>query len=353
MAMHPTYTITTTLLKYLTAITSAREVIEQSHVLPQREATLRRQALLRNTHSSTAIEGNQLNFEQVTSLADGKSVAATHKDKQEVLNYLNALEKIPELIVNQTFTAETLLTIHRMVASDVLPSSADSGTFRTVQVFVGRSVFMGTHIHQEVDYMPPQSQEIPALVDEFMTWLNNKSTWEIHPVLLAGIAHYEIARIHPFINGNGRTARLFATLILYVSGFDKRRLFAFDDFYDHDRQAYYNALKTVDKETLNITQWLEYFCEGVLSAVEAVKNAVEKTGAQSKNNNKPQIMLNHRQMQIVEFIVKNGKASNKDFQVLFNLSAQSVHKELKTLIDAGIVAPKGLGRAAHYILVDD
>jgi Fic family protein len=351
--MHPNYSITNKLLNHLTAITSAREVIEQSRLLPQREATLRRQALLHNTHSSTAIEGNLLNYDQVVSLANGTSIAATHKDKQEVLNYINALEHIPELIINRTFSAETLLQLHRRVSTNVLQTTSDSGAYRKVQVFVGRSVFTGTHVHQEVDYMPPTAKEVPILVNEFISWLNKKDSWEIHPVLLAGIAHYEIARIHPFIDGNGRTARLFASLVLYESGFDKRRLFALDDYYDHDRQAYYNALKTVDSETWNITRWLEYFCEGVLFAIEKVKSAVIKTGGKSTKTNKPQIILSQRHMQMVEFIIKHGKASNKDFQELFAISAQSVHKDLTALVEAEVLVLHGKGRAAHYIVVDD
>ena len=67
----------------------------------------------------------------------------------------------------------------------------------------------------------------------------------------------------PFIDGNGRTARVLATLILFERGFDTRRFFALDDYYDSDRIAYYDALKSVNPKTLDSTRWLEYFCEGV------------------------------------------------------------------------------------------
>ena len=97
MPFNPKYTITEKILNNLTLIASAREVIEQSHLVPKWEAKLRRQALMRNTHSSTAIEGNKLTLEQVEALAAGKDVAATNKDKQEVLNYNEALEKIKKI----------------------------------------------------------------------------------------------------------------------------------------------------------------------------------------------------------------------------------------------------------------
>ncbi len=95
MPYNPKYTISDKILNNLTTITSAREVIEQAYLVLKWEVRLRRQALLHNTHSSTVIEGNKLSLEQVEALFDGKDVTATNKDKQEVLNCIEALEKIP------------------------------------------------------------------------------------------------------------------------------------------------------------------------------------------------------------------------------------------------------------------
>ena len=202
--------------------------------------------------------------------------------------------------------------------------------------------------------MPPKTEEVSKLVDEFLQWLNLEETWEINPVLLAGSAHYEIARIHPFIDGNGRTARLFATLILYLSGFDHRRLFALDDYYDRDRNAYYAALKTVDKKTRDLTKWLEYFTDGVTFSVNEVKNAVLKLGSKEKRVTESRIVLTPRQIKIVEFINTHSKVTNRELQRLFKISAQAVHKELVKLVERGVIIPQGQGRALHYILkVDD
>ncbi len=278
VAFKPKYTITEKILNNLTLIASAREVVEQAHLVPKWEASLRRQAKLRNTHSSTAIEGNQLTLEQVEALAEGKDVIATDKDKKEVLNYLEALDAVPSFAEKGKIKVEDLLNIHKMVSKDVLPDKTQSGAFRDRQVFVGRRVFNGTVFKSEVVYMPPKTEEVPHLVKEFIAWLNLDKTWETNPVLLAGIAHYEIARIHPFIDGNGRTARLLAALILYLSGFDHRRLFAFDDFYDRDRPAYYSALKTVQENDGDITKWLEYFTTGIAISVNEVKEAILKLG---------------------------------------------------------------------------
>jgi len=349
MPFNPKYTITEKILNNLTAIAAAREVIEQAHLVPKWEAKLRRQALMRNTHSSTAIEGNKLTLEQVEALAAGKDIAAAKKDKQEALNYLETLERIPGLAEKRKIRSADLLNIHRIITKDVMENFGDSGAFRNRQVFVGKRIFDGTGFKEEVEYMPPKTEEVPALVDDFLNWLNLDKTWEANPVLVAGIAHYEIARIHPFIDGNGRTARLLATLILYLSGFDHRQIFALDDYYDRDRKSYYAALKTAQTDNGDITQWLEYFTTGILSSVEEAKDAVLKVSSKRKNG-QAQIALTLRQMKIVEFININGKVTNKDLQGLFKISAQAVHKELTKLVDLKVIKPVGEGRALHYIL---
>lgn len=350
MIFNPKYTITDKILKNLTDIASAREVIEQAYLVPKWEAKLRRQALLRNTHSSTAIEGNKLTLEQVEELSVGKDITATNKDKQEVLNYIEALENIPNFSEKGRGEVSDLLNIHRILTKNVMDNVSDSGAFRSRQVFVGKRIFDGTTFKEVVEYMPPKTEEVPHLVQEFINWLKLEKSWEINPVLLAAIAHYEIARIHPFIDGNGRTARLLATLILYLSDFDHRRIFALDDFYDRDRQAYYAALKTAQVNNGDITKWLEYFTDGVAYSVKAVKDAVLKVGSKKKNGKNEQVALTPKQMKIVEYINVKGKVTNKDLQGLFKISAQAVHKELAKIIDLKVIKPVGEGRSRHYIL---
>ena len=197
--------------------------------------------------------------------------------------------------------------------------------------------------------MPPKTEDVPHFVQEFIDWINLDKAWEINHVILAGIVHYEIARIHPFIDGNGRTARLFAMLILYLSGFDHRRIFALDDYYDRDRQSYYSALKTAQVNTGDITEWLEYFTDGAAYSVKEAKDAVIKISSKKKSG-QIQVALTPRQMQIIEYINIHGKVRNKDLQGLFKISAQAVHKELAKLVEIKIIAPVGEGRALYYVL---
>ena len=351
MSFEPKYTITNKILNNLTLIASAREIIEQSRLIPKWEAKLRRQALLQNTHSSTAIEGNRLTLEQVKDLSDKKEVVATNKDKQEVLNYLKAIECIPDTAKKGEITVKTLLYMHKKITAGTLEKTSDCGVFRNRQVYVGRRIFDGTGFKEEIEYMPPETKEVPKLTEEFIIWLNKNETWHINPVLLAGIVHYEIARIHPFIDGNGRTARLLATLVLYLSGFDHRRIFSLDDYYDSDRKSYYAALKTVDTKTRDLTKWLEYFSDGVAFSINEVKETIVKLGSKAKKGIKSQISLTQNQMKIIERINTDGRITNRDLQKLFNVSAQAAHKEFKKLLEMKVIESKGKGRALHYVLL--
>ncbi len=352
MPFEPKYKITNKILNNISRIMAGREVIEQSKLIPKWELKLKKEARIHNAHSSTSIEGNNLTLEQVAALAENKDVIATEKDKKEVLNYLKALDSIPEYANKKLTNIKLLLEIHETLTTGTLRDKKDCGVFRNRQVFVGRRIFDGTSFKEIVEYLPPKTKDVPRLVSEFLDWLNSTKIQEINPVILAGIVHYEIARIHPFIDGNGRTARLIAALVLYKSGFDHRRFFALDDYYDENRAAYYAALKTAQTRKGDIAEWLEYFTEGVLYSIDKVKDFIEKTGLSPKIEKGERIELTQKQIKILERIQKKDKVGNKDLRDMFGITRQAVLKEITKLIDAKLIELVGKGRNAHYRISD-
>lgn len=353
MAFSPKYTITDRILNNISQIMTGKEAIEHSKLIPKWELSLRKEARIHNAHSSTSIEGNRLTLEQVKDLAEHKEVVASAKDKQEVLNYLKALDSIPKYATKKFIDTKLFLTIHNAITKETLKDSKDCGVFRDRQVFVGKRIFDGTQFKEVVEYMPPDTKDVPRLVEEFLAWFNSKEAKGINPVILAGIAHYEVARIHPFIDGNGRTARLLASLILYKSGFDHRRFFALDDYYDENRPAYYAALKTVQEDNGNLTSWLEYFTAGVLYSVNKVKEVITKLGFTHKAEKAEQIELTQRQIRILEKIKEKGKITNKDLRAMLKISRQAILKEISKLIDANLIELVGRGRSAYYRMRKD
>jgi Fic family protein len=189
-------------------------------------------------------------------------------------------------------------------------------------------------------------------MNEFLEWFNSTAVSEIDPVIEAGLTHYELVRIHPFIDGNGRAARVIATLVLYKRGFDTKRFFALDDYYDQDRRGYYAALKSVDQSTLDLTGWLEYFTDGVAVSIKAVKDKVIGLSKDIKLlKEKGQIALTQRQMKIVERIIERGRITNRDVRNMFNLSNRGALDEITKLLKLKVIRKVGKGRSLYYNLV--
>ncbi|HUM79566.1 MAG TPA: Fic family protein [Candidatus Saccharicenans sp.] len=342
----PNFRYTHKIVNNLTAIAKARAVILNAPLIPKWEVSLRREALLRSAHSSTAIEGNPLTLEQVSELAAGRDIMVRRKDKKEVLNYLEALEKIPEFAERKPFKLTDLLELHKLVTKETLENPADEGSLRNQQVAV---VNRATG---QIIFMPPPTDQVATLVEEYLEWFNSEEANEIDPVLEAGLAHYELVRIHPFVDGNGRTARVMASIVLFKRAFDIKRFFALDDYYDQDRRAYYTALKTVDQDRLDLTGWLEYFTEGVAVSLKAVEDKVIGLSQDIKFlKQRGQIALTERQMKIVERIIERGSITNREVRQITGLSDEGVRKEINKLIELKVIAPEGKGRSLHYVLI--
>jgi len=342
----PNFRYTHKIVRLLARISAAREVILNSPLIPKWEAALRREAIIRSAHSSTSIEGNRLSLEQVSELAQGREVMATRKDKKEVLNYLGVLEKIGELVKEDSINEKDILNIHRILTKGTLDNPLDCGVYRN------RYVVVANRLTGEVFFRPPQNEEVPGLIKNLVEWISSDETKELDPIIEAGIVHYEFVRIHPFVDGNGRTARVLATLILYKRGFDTKQFFCLDDYYDSDRQAYYRALQSVDQKTLDLTNWLEYFVEGVNVNIETVKERVIRLSSERLRKTKTgQIALTERQMRIVEKIIQSKSIAIGDVAKMFDVTRQAALKEINKLVDLEVVKLVGKGRGAHYVLV--
>lgn len=341
----PEFTYTHGMVTRLTGITAAREVILHAHLVPKWEVSVRREQLIRAAHASTAIEGNPLSLEEVSLLAEGREVMAARRAKAEVLNYLRVLEHIDAYQENGVISEKKILALHLDVTKDTLDDPATEGAFRKVRVVVGNR-----HT-KEIVYSPPAPKDVRPLIDGLILWLNSDAASQMHPVLVAGIAHYELVRIHPFVDGNGRTARALATLILTLREFDIKRFFTLDDFYDSDRNAYYAVLKRVNGAYPDCTAWLEYFLEGVEISLHRVKERVLLLSSdEHRKVAGGQVALSGRQIKIIEFIHANGSVKSGDLMLQFSISRQAAGKELARMTGLGIIRAAGKGRATRYVM---
>jgi Fic family protein len=204
----------------------------------------------------------------------------------------------------------------------------------------------------EVSYRPPNPVEVPYQVGHFLEWLNSFVSKDVHAVIRAGIAHYELVRIHPFVDGNGRVARAMVTLILFREGYDIKRLFSLEEHYDKDPAEYYQALNSVNI-TGDMTQWLEYFTLGLAQELEKVKEKVRELSLDERMLNRlgQQISLSERQIKIVEFLREHEALYMKDAsQILPMISEDTILREIKGLMDKDLVSKVGKTKGAYYAL---
>ena len=335
----PRFTYTNKIVKYIAKIASAKEVISNAKIIPLYDTQLKQDALIKSSHYSTSIEGNPLKLDEVKTLIMNNQKPTT-KAEQEVLNYFNVLNHL-DRYSDKCISKNTILSLHNDLTKNLLRNPEYEGKFRDSSVIIG-------NIHtKKINYIPPDAYKVPYLVDELLDWLNN-STSEMYPVIVAGILHYELVRIHPFIDGNGRTSRLMATLILSINEFNIEKYFTLDEYYNKDRQAYVDALNSADKSQ-DLTIWLEYFCQGVVYSIENVKKEVlSLTQITSKYDNT--IKLTPNEISVLVLLEEKKHIKNKDIQKMLKISSQASYKIIKKLKDKKLIKTIGKGRSTEYIL---
>lgn len=344
----PSYTITNKILNHISRIEAAEEVIKHAPLLPLWEKQFKEDAIIRSAYHGTHIEGNMLQKDDAKNVLEGKEVLGRPRDIQEIINYRKVIEFIDEEAKRKIdkITEPLIKKLHRIIVENILPIE-QSGEYRIKQVVIKNSS------NGEVTFRPPAPVEVPFLMREFLYWLNRDDQDSIHPVMKAGIAHHELVRIHPFIDGNGRIARVLATLSLLLGGYDIRRFFSLEEYYDKDAVSYYHSLQKASSGDL--TSWLEFFTLGASCEFDRVKEKILKLSKDVKLKERfggQQIFLTERQIKIMEYIQEIGYLQNQSFSTIFpDVSEDTVLRDVQDLIKKGIIKKIGSTKAARYVLV--
>lgn len=358
----PHFTITHNLLTYISRIEAAKALIDNAALVPAWEAKFREEAMQRTVHYGTKIEGNDLSQEQAQQLfkiehvKDGVTAAAQagiiarERDVQEVINYRQVVQWInhwQEFVPNpNTLSEDILKTLHKLTMQRLIDSQY-IGNYRDKQVVVRSAM------DSSVVFRPPVSVEIPYLIDEFFSWLNSSIAQQLHPIFRAAMTHYQIVYIHPFIEGNGRTARAMATLVLYTLGYDFKRFFSLEKYFDDDVEQYYQALLSVQQQN-DMTYWIEYFCYGLAIEIDKIKQQVLKLSKDTKLKQDlggQQVALSERQIVLLELLQSCGEITSSDAQeVLPNVSVDTILRDMKDLVVKGVVDKRGVTKGVTYKL---
>jgi len=214
---------------------------------------------------SSQVEGTQATFADVLKAEAKIESLEIHKDVDEVLNYIKAMNYGLERLKNFPLSLRLIKEIHKILLTGVRGEGREPGEFRTTQNWIG-----GPNI-QRASFVPPPPQEIMPLLDNFEKFLHDKSPLPI--LIKTGLLHAQFENIHPFLDGNGRIGRLLITFYLCQQKVLDKPLLYLSDFFKKHRQEYYDRLNAVHEKD-DIEGWLKFFLEGVaITAEEAVETS--------------------------------------------------------------------------------
>ena len=352
----PKYTITNNILNNVGRVEAAKEIIENSPLIPSWERDFVKDAQIRTVHYSTHLEGNPLEFPEVKKIIEGdeEDVIAHDRDVYEVINYRELVRFIEKLFEESKKNKKTsadiinlnlILKIHKILSHKILKEE------RQGKIRIKNADLISSKNFEKVLTFP-KAGEIPLLLENFLDWLTSKKGKETHPVLKAGITHYELTKTHPFDDQNGRTARALSTLILYLDGYNIKSFFSLDEHFDQNPMDYYNHLASVQENNGDLTEWLTYFSKTLAIELNRIKNKVLKLSKDAKLKDVVgQVALSERQEKIVNYIQDFGFINNAKWKKLFaDYSDDTVLRDLQDLMKKKIIKKAGKTKSARYVL---
>lgn len=335
----PKFEITPRLLKLVTQATELKIWITQAVVDVTWLPVLQRETTARLAHSSTAIEGNPLTLPEVEALACGENIGGAKNPEKEVKNYLAALRWIWQKKMGHPITESDLLCLHRLLTAEIMAKDV-SGDYKIRQ----NRVVDGSGL---TVYTPPGPERAKALTLDLLAWLHGQEVKELHPILVSAITHHRLVSIHPFADGNGRISRAIAIWILYTRGFDNHHLFALDEYYEQDKQRYYDKIQQARDLDDDLTFWIEYVAEGIVVILERIKNRISSLKIKHKS---PKLVLTKRQEDVLRFLRDKGNVKSTDLEKVLKVTRARVAVIIRPLILAKIIKREGQSRSTRYRL---
>ena len=312
---YPPYKITDKMLNLATKI---MEKIGEANYFESlnRFPELRRKTRIKSIYSSLAIENNQLSLFQVEAVINGKAVIGEQKDIQEVKNAFEAYEQIDKV---NPYSIDDLKKIHGILTFLI---EKDAGKFRNH----GEAVYDG-----DIQiFMAPPHGLVPSLMDNLFSWMKQlKDT--VNPLILSSIFHYEFVFIHPFSDGNGRTARLWQTAIL-ANWKDLFKYIPIESIIKENQEEYYIAIQNCNKAG-NSNEFIEFMLKVIDEAVDRIMLNQQETTHETTQET--------TQEKIINLIKKNLSITQVEMAKVPDLTRDGIAYNIKALKEKGRIERVG------------
>ena len=346
MSYQPVFKVSDRVRRHLQDIERLRSTITSGHILPSVEASVRHRASVESVHSSTSIEGNPLDINQVRAIISSDRILTKQEYAEiEVYNYKQALDYIDRRRSGEDIALDDILKLHQII-TDRLLDSTRSGKIRR------RPVYIEDEQHQII-YTAVDAPRVKNELIDLLSWIKDNQ-FVLHPIIIGAIIHFHLAAIHPFSDGNGRTARAATALYLALAHYDNDGTLALDTYYASDRPSYYAILRRLNGENYassqqaDLTPWLEYFAEGYLTSLRVLDAEIRLLSLATLTD-KP--ALDRNDQDIISYVAKFGSLNISEAEsILPELSRRTIQHRLKRLVDQGYLDLVGATHEAKYVL---
>jgi Fic family protein len=340
----PKYEITPVVSRALFDIDAIRNEVDEQPVNIRTLYSLRESSRLQSTHYSTKIEGNSLTEKDVAALiatqnTNGNLKGRASHDENEALAYSVAFDWVLANLDNP-ITLNTIVNIHRLVEGKK-PLKAQSKSGKT-EFRDGQNVVRDS-ITGAISYMPPEASDVPELMRALLKWIA-QSVGTVPIPVIAAIAHYQFVTIHPYYDGNGRTARLLTTLILHKFGFGLGGIYSLEKYYAEDLQSYYAVLDGgyhhnyyFGRDKTDFTNWIEYFLLGMVKSFANVSSVILKEKSAALDSASLFRGMTERQRAVLTLFVENDEIRSKQIQALFGVSTRTASYIANTMVKCGFL----------------
>jgi cell filamentation protein, protein adenylyltransferase len=335
---------------YLMKIHAAVKTVNLLNLPMDLEEQLKKESILKTVHYSTKIEGNSLNLNQVRDVLEkDRGKWPDKKDVHEVKQYYDALVFLEQNALTDTIISEDFVKqLHEIIFAKHQGKKKQKSTYREGQNVIRES---GTGA---IAYLPPEAKDVPDLMKKLVTWIENDENRDIPVPIVAAIAAYQLLTIHPFWDGNGRTARALATYILKRGNYDLKGFYSMEEFYDKDIQRYYGSLQRelhhnyyFGRNNPDLTPWISYFLEVMADIFARVDQKVNALYHETSNENDFIQVLDKRERWVASVIMQKGFIRSDDICEHFNVDNKTAMNWFKNWETKGFLKRKDMAQKRY------
>ncbi len=334
-------TLTNEILKYITEIEKNRYIVSEIPLSYDIANKLRKNSKKKSSYASTKIEGNPLTEKQVDEVIDSDEHRHYLKPEQEVRNYFLALNYLEENSKKkEKFSKKLILDVQKFVEKGA--SKEKIGLRGQMPPGVLFAVYDSQSGNAE--YIPPEYIDIPDLLDELVDYVNHTDD---HPLIVAAVVHYQIVTIHPFEDGNGRTARLLSGYILDLNGYGFNGIGSLEEYFAYDIDEYYKSIQ-MNLPPLYYSGrdnpphpeiWINYFLRMVLLYSNKVKELSQNSSGKELEGSLS--YLKDKEKRLLKFLLESNtnQFTPIDISKNINVTNRTIINRLAVLTKNGFVVP--------------